>query len=427
MGNEKSADRIYLITRRENQVMSFLMHGPRAIEIHSDSYEKKASDTIALGDIYIGRIQNIVKNINAAFVELTPGNVCYLPLEDIRHPIYTKKGASAKPQAGDELLVQVLREGIKTKAPAVTTNLTLHGKYMLLTTGNRQLSASGKLSAEEKQRLKAIVSDQEKQLRSETEATTGGDTSSASFGWLIRTNAGGRGAELIWKDQQILYRQYTELMERAQYRTCGTCLLRRPQSYLARLSDLYETDADRIMTDDTGLYQELTEYLRVWQPEDLDRLTFYEDHLLPMEKLYALERRLPEALQERVWLPCGGYLIIQPTEALTVIDVNTGKFEGGKKKEAAILKVNKEAAVEIAHQIRLRNLSGIILVDFINMEDSASNQELLSLLNVKLREDPIPTTLIDMTKLQLVEITRLKKEKPLSEIPDIHRFFGRAR
>ena len=427
MGNEKSADRIYLITRRENQVMSFLMHGPRAIEIHSDSYEKKASDTIALGDIYIGRIQNIVKNINAAFVELTPGNVCYLPLEDIRQPVYTKKGASAKPQAGDELLVQVLREGIKTKAPAVTTNLTLHGKYMLLTTGNRQLSASGKLSAEEKQRLKAIVSDQEKQLRSETEATTGGDTSSASFGWLIRTNAGGRGAELIWKDQQILYRQYTELMERAQYRTCGTCLLRRPQSYLARLSDLYETDADRIMTDDTGLYQELTEYLRVWQPEDLDRLTFYEDHLLPMEKLYSLERRLPEALQERVWLPCGGYLIIQPTEALTVIDVNTGKFEGGKKKEAAILKVNKEAAVEIAHQIRLRNLSGIILVDFINMEDSASNQELLSLLNVKLREDPIPTTLIDMTKLQLVEITRLKKEKPLSEIPDIHRFFGRAR
>ena len=427
MGNEKSADRIYLITRRENQVMSFLMHGSRAIEIHSDSYEKNASDTIALGDIYIGRIQNIVKNINAAFVELTPGNVCYLPLEDIRQPVYTKKGSSAKPQAGDELLVQVLREGIKTKAPAVTTNLTLHGKYMLLTTGNRQLSASGKLSAEEKQRLKAIVSDQEKQLRSETEATTGGDTSSASFGWLIRTNAGGRGAELIWKDQQILYRQYTELMERAQYRTCGTCLLRRPQSYLARLSDLYETDADRIMTDDTGLYQELMEYLRIWQPEDLDRLTFYEDHLLPMEKLYSLERRLPEALQERVWLSCGGYLIIQPTEALTVIDVNTGKFEGGKKKEAAILKVNKEAAVEIAHQIRLRNLSGIILVDFINMEDSASNQELLSLLNVKLREDPIPTTLIDMTKLQLVEITRLKKEKPLSEIPDIHRFFGRAR
>lgn len=103
MRNEKSADRIYLVTRRENQVMSFLMHGSRAIEIHSDSYEKKSSDTVALGDIYIGRIQNIVKNINAAFVELTPGNVCYLPWRISMQPIYTKKGAILQShRPGDE-------------------------------------------------------------------------------------------------------------------------------------------------------------------------------------------------------------------------------------------------------------------------------------------------------------------------------------
>ena len=428
MKNEKTGDRIYLITRRENQVLSFLMHGSRAIEIHSDRYEMEPSDAVALGDIYIGRIQNIVKNINAAFVELTPGTVCYLSLEDSRHPIYTKKGASARPQAGDELLVQVLREGIKTKAPAVTTNLTLHGKYLLLTSGNRQLSASNKLPVEEKQRLKTVVSEQEKCLLPETEraeANSAGNNGAPSrlFGWLIRTNAGGKGTEVILNDQQMLYRQYTDLLSRAQYRTCGSCLLRRPQGYLARLADLYETDASRIMTDDARLYQEMTDYLSVWQPEDLARLSFYEDRLLPMEKLYALERRLQEALQERVWLPCGGYLVIQPTEALTVIDVNTGKFDGGKKKESAILKVNREAAVEIAHQIRLWNLSGIILVDFINMETSASNEELLILLHAKLREDPIPTTLVDMTKLQLVEITRLKKEKPLSEIPGIYHLF----
>ena len=421
MEKKGTVDNIYLITRREQRVLSFLMHGSRAIEIHSDVYEKELSDVVALGDIYIGRIQNIVKNINAAFVELTPGNVCYLPLEDIKHPIYTKKGASTKPQAGDELLVQVLREGIKTKAPAVTTNLTLHGKYLLLTTGNLQLAASNKLPAEEKQRLKALVSEQEKCLLPKTESSDGNtagnsDASSRHFGWLIRTNAGGKDAELILKDQKLLYRQYTDLLAHAQYRTCGFCLMRRPQGYLARLADLYEADASQIMTDDADLYQELTDYLKVWQPEDLSRLSFYEDRLLPMEKLYALERRLQEALQERVWLPSGGYLVIQPTEALTVIDVNTGKFDGGKKKEAAVLKVNKEAAEEISHQIRLRNLSGIILVDFINMETSASNEELLALLNGKLREDPIPTTLVDMTKLQLVEITRLKKEKPLSEI-----------
>lgn len=427
MENKKAVDNIYLITRREQQVLSFLMHGSRAIEIHSDRYEVESSDAIALGDIYIGRIQNIVKNINAAFVELVPGKVCYLPLEDIKHPIYTKKGTSAKPQAGDELLVQVLREGIKTKAPAVTTNLTLHGKYLLLTTGNPKLSASNKLQTEEKQRLKALVSEQEKCLSPETKradanATGNNDAPSRHFGWLIRTNAGGKDAELILKDQQMLYHQYTDLLSHVQYRTCGSCLLRRPQGYLARLADLYEADASRITTDDPELYQELTDYLKIWQPEDLSRLFFYEDRLLPMEKLYALERRLQEALQERVWLPCGGYLIIQPTEALTVIDVNTGKFDGEKKKETAVLKVNKEAAEEIAHQIRLRNLSGIILVDFINMESAASNEELLALLNGKLREDPIPTTLVGMTKLQLVEITRLKKEKPLSEIPSIYHF-----
>lgn len=419
--NEKKEDRVYLITRRKDRILSFLMHGSKAIEIHSDP-DTKTSDTAVLGNIYIGRIQNIVKNINAAFVELMPGMVCYLPLEDIRNPIYTKKGASARPQAGDELLVQVLREGIKTKAPAVTTNLTLHGKYMLLTTGNRQLSASGKLNPEEKLRLKTIVAEYEQELLP-IAGKDSDDSQSRSFGWLIRTNAGGKDAGLLRNDQKRLFRQYTELLNRAQYRTCGSCLLQKPQGYLSRLSDLYETDADKIRTDDVDLYRELSEYLTNFQPEDLSRLSLYEDRLLPMEKLYALEHRLQEALKEHVWLPCGGYLVIQPTEALTVIDVNTGKFEGGRKKEAAVLKVNKEAAAEIAHQIRLRNLSGMILVDFINMEASESNEELLSFFGARLREDPIPTTLVDMTKLYLVEITRQKKEKPLHELPDIMHVF----
>jgi ribonuclease G len=134
-----------------------------------------------------------------------------------------------------------------------------------------------------------------------------------------------------------------------------------------------------------------------------------------MAKCYSLERQLEQALQERVWLNSGGYLIIQPTEALTVIDVNSGKFEGGKNREAAFLKLNREAAREIARQLRLRNISGIIIVDFINMEEKASEQELLNLLTHELRKDPIPTTLVDMTKLSLVEITRKKKEKSLAQ------------
>ena len=186
-----------------------------------------------------------------------------------------------------------------------------------------------------------------------------------------------------------------------------------PPAYLARLLDLYEESADVFLTDDKELYDEIQEYLTVHQPEDLSKLSFYEDRLLPMDKLYSLEHQLSLALQEKVWLNSGGYLIIQPTEALTVIDVNTGKYEGGKKQEKTFLKINKEAAIEIARQLRLRNISGIIIIDFINMEEKQSVDELLSLLNSELHKDPIPTTLVDMTKLSLVEITRKKKEKPL--------------
>lgn len=413
----------YIITKMQDKIFSFLQNDKKAIEIHCDPEESGS----ALGNIYIGRIQNIAKNINAAFVEIAPGQNCYLPLEDMKNPIYTKKGTSKLPQQGDELLVQISREGIKTKLPSVTTNLTLHGKYVLLTTGNTQISVSSKLPKEVREKLIQFAYSQEKQIMSAEVLSTNLDIpvqtsrniSDASptrpFGWLLRTNAGTAEETLLIKDMQRLYMQYQTLMQQAKFRTCFSCMLRTPQAYLKRLSDLYDSSVDRILTDDEELYKEIKEYLDQYQAEDSAKLTWYQDELLPLKKLYSLEHQLSEALSERVWLNCGGYLIIQPTEALTVIDVNSGKADGGKKKEAAILKVNKEAAVEIARQIRLRNMSGIIIVDFINMEQPESRHALLELLDIELRKDPVRTVLVDMTKLSLVEITRMKRERPLAE------------
>lgn len=429
-----NTDRFYLVTKMDGHIVSCLLHASRAVEIHCDEEQ----DHSILENIYIGRIKNIAKNIGAAFVELTPGLTCYLALDEIRNPVYTRKGSSRNPQAGDELLVQVIRDSIKTKAPAVTTNLSLHGKYALLTTGNPRISVSAKLPQSEKERLFGIVRAYESKLSdAEKEPTTTqpsdeppgctqeSDTSKKErlaagltdrpFGWLIRTNAGGIAPELLEQDLAWLHAQYLDLMKTAQYRTCGSCLLGRPPAYLKRLTDLYDTDADRIVTDDPALYAAMHDYLAQHQSSDLAKLTRYEDRLLPLAKLYSLERHLKEALSERVWLKSGGYLVIQPTEALTVIDVNTGKYEGGKQKEATFLRINREAAVEIARQLRLRNLSGIILVDFINMESRASNDALLSLLDQELSRDPIRTVLVDMTKLSLVEITRQKRERPLRD------------
>lgn len=379
----------YVVSRRGSQIFSFLLNGSKAVEIHCDACRE---DSI-LDEIYIGKVQNIVKNISAAFVEIAPGTVCYLPLEDLKHPVYTKKGTSQNIQQGDELLVQVKREGIKTKAPAVTTNLTLHGKYALLTTGNTQISVSSKLSKEEKERLLRVVKDNSSADNGSLEGMSAGER---AYGWLLRTNAGGASPEVIKKDLLRLQTKYGELMKTAQYRTCFSCLLARPSAYLKRLSDLYTEEVDEILTDDRELFEQMTEYFQENQPEDTAKLRFYEDRLLPMEKLYSLDHHLKEALGERVWLKSGGYLVIQPTEALTVIDVNTGKFTAGKKKEAAFLKLNQEAALEAARQIRLRNLSGIVIIDFINMEETESETQLLRTLDGALRLDPIRTTLVDM-------------------------------
>lgn len=397
------SENVYLITRMEKRICSFLMQDGRAAEIHRDSDE---ADKVTLGDIYIGKVKNIAKQLDAAFVEISPEQICYLSMKDAKTPVYTKKGSSQRLQAGDELLVQISRESIKSKYPSVTTNLTLHGKYVLLTSGNTTISVSSKIGKDQKERLSGWMREIADGIQLPSDMH--------SFGWLVRTNAKDAPQELIRSDALRLAKQYETLLSLAGYRTCFSCLMRTPPQYLVRLQNLYSDDAQRIITDDPKLFDEIYEYLTQYQNEDTGKLELYRDHLLPMQKLYSLEKQLALALSEKVWLKSGGYLVIQPTEALTSIDVNTGKYEGGKNQEAAFLKINREAAIEIAHQLRLRNLSGIIIVDFINMKQKESVRELLTLLDGELKKDPVPARLIDMTKLSLVEITRMKREKPLS-------------
>ena len=169
------------------------------------------------------------------------------------------------------------------------------------------------------------------------------------------------------------------------------------------------------MTDDRILYEELFSYLSEYQPEDLNKLQFYDQEAPSLNSLYGIAGALENALRERVWLKSGGYLVIQPTEALTVIDVNTGKYQGRKKQQDTFLKINKEAATEIARQLRLRNLSGIIIADFIDMEAQEDQKALMDYLASELKHDPVKTTLVDMTALGLVEITRKKTQKSLFE------------
>lgn len=352
-----------------------------------------------LGNIYVGKVKNIAANISAAFIEIANGQLCYYALNDNDAPIFTTPKKKNTLVAGDELLVQVSREAIKTKAPTVTANLNFAGKYLVLTSGKHHLGLSSKLSPEAKQRLRTIA-----------EPFLGKD-----FGIIVRTNAAEASEDELRAELGELTEAYRHTVETGRNRACFSLVYKEPSAYAARLRGLRADSFNKIVTDRADIYRELKAYLTDRQPADLPKLYFYEETAPSLDSVYGLSKAFEEAGKERVWLKSGGYLVIQPTEALTVVDINTGKYTGKKKKDDTFLKINLEAARELARQLRLRNLSGIIVADFINMDREEDKQTLMAVLASELKKDPVRTSLVDMTPLGLVEITRKKVQKTLAE------------
>lgn len=385
-----------IVKQLNHNIVSALYEEGQMIQVNVDPVE----DVSLLGNIYVGKVKNIVKNINAAFVEIADKQMCYLSLAEATSPIYITK-ANEKICIGDEFLVQISKEDVKTKAPVCSTNISFTGKYMVLVHKKGRLGISSKIEEEgERRRLKKIVN----------------PYLSDEYGLVIRTNAQEAEEGLIIEELKSLVSEYRRIVEQGVYRLRFSLVYRTPRAYLCAIRDNFSKDIEAIITDDAKLYEQMQEYLRLNQQEDLSKLRLYEDKMLPLDKLYSIEHKLSNALREKVWLDCGGSLIIQPTEALTAIDVNTGKAVTKKKQvQETFLKVNLEAAKEIAKQIRLRNLSGIIIVDFIDMEAGKDKKLLMDTLEAYLKTDPIKTTLVDMTALNLVEITRKKVRKPLLE------------
>lgn len=352
-----------------------------------------------LGNIYVGKVKNIAANISAAFIEIANGQLCYYALNDNDAPIFTTPKKKNTLVAGDELLVQVSREAVKTKAPTVTANLNFAGKYLVLTSGKHHLGLSSKLSPEDKQRLRTIA---EPFLEKD-------------FGIIVRTNAAEASEDELRAELGELTEAYHHTVETGRNRACFSLVYKEPSAYAARLRGLRADSFNKIVTDRADIYRELKAYLTDRQPADLPKLYFYEETAPSLDSVYGLSKAFEEAGKERVWLKSGGYLVIQPTEALTVVDINTGKYTGKKKKDDTFLKINLEAARELARQLRLRNLSGIIVADFIDMDREEDKQTLMAVLASELKKDPVRTSLVDMTPLGLVEITRKKVQKTLAE------------
>lgn len=360
---------------------------PQFIKVLSD--EKEDSLT---GNIYVGRVSDVVPGIQGAFVSISNHQKVFLPFKEC----CAQKSAIPLRQ-GDELLVQITASAIKTKLPEASTKLHLAGKYCVCRLNEHGISFSKKISSSKEGELKTAITNADMPGRK-------------GYGFIIRTNAGLLSDPKPLLDEMTQFIDiFEQISQTGKYRTIYSCLYRGEEECIKAVKNIPTDLYSEIVTDISFCYEQLMDCKA--------EVRLYQDESLPLAKLYSLETHLKQALSKKVWLPGGGYLIIEPTEAMTVIDVNSGKGSNqkGMAQGQLYLKTNREAALEIARQLRLRNLSGMIMVDFINMGSSEEEQNLLAYLKECLEKDPVKTRLVDMTALGIVEITRKKENRPLAD------------
>ena len=389
-----------VITNYKNSMISAVYEDKVMTQV---SAERK-KQTARVGNIYVGRIDNIVKNINAAFVNIADGVSCYFDMSAGTEPLFVKKQSPKKISMGDELIVQVTREDVKTKAPVVSAAFSLTGKYIVLVHGGNGIQISKKIQKKaERNSLKALLE----------------PFAPESAGFVVRTNAVNAAKEEIEAEVQQLLEKYKHICSNGIYQAKYTMLHQELPNYLLQFRDSKNNLLDKVVTNIPSVYTELQEFLKKYPlktESGSDVVLEFTEDANELAIRYKVNHFMDRALHRVVYLKSGATIVIDPTEALTVIDVNTGKAISGKKpSEETFFAINMEAVKEIAAQIKLRNLSGIILIDFINVSNPEKKEELKEALRNEFRSDSVQTEVVDITKLGLMELTRKKVYKTLQE------------
>ena len=384
----------FVFTEWNKKKLGILFEDGKAMEIRC--YE---ADSI-LGNVYRARVSNLSPNINAAFVDIKKGESCYLSMDDYH---------GEKLKVGDLVTVQVVRDKIKTKRYAVTTDISLQGDYAV-TTLFAPVGVSSKITdSAKKKELKTLmqnllIAEQDAQFYlAEGNVAEIERIKKLTLGGIIRTQAEHAEDAAITREIEGQARLLYSIMKKSEYATQYTCLYHTEVEYIKDIRRMHALQDVEIVTD----IPEVT--------EAISEIPLYTDEYT-LTLRYSLASLLEKTLSKRAYLKSGAYLVIEPTEAMTVIDVNSGKSIKGKNAEEQFLKINIEAAKEIARQLRLRNISGIVMIDFINMKEESHNHELMKNLAEYVRTDPVRTTVVDMTKLGLVELTRQKGKRALHEV-----------
>lgn len=363
-----------VITKFGDHLVSMLLKDGQPVEFQCVSEKNK----VDIGNIYIGVVKNVVKNINGAFVEFDQDETGFLSM---RHRQY---------KAGDEVLVQIKKEATEEKRPMLSDQIELTGKYLVLTSDKLSVGISNKIhQKEKKQELKEMAEPLVTQ----------------EYGFILRTEAAKANKEDVLMEADRLSAKYHEIVAKRQYRKAPHLVDTNHDALEVLVHDIKPGSIDRIVTDQEEVGEQLKE-----RGYEVSLCSYMAGDI---ERRYRFRHYLSEVFKRKIFMKSGGFLYIEQTEAMAVIDVNTGKSIGKKNQEAHIKKINLEAAKEAARQIRLRNLSGIIMIDFIDMKSKDDEKELLQVMQHYLNGDSKKAVAVDITKLGIMEITRKKEKNPI--------------
>jgi ribonuclease G len=369
---------------------------------------ERKNETGMVGNIYKGKIVRIVPGMDAAFVDIGLEKSAFLYIGDVildrmMYEEFDSLGSLVEfnerieneriegvLEDGQELIVQVAREPIGQKGARVTSKITLPGRLLVLMPGTEHIGVSRRIEQEEER----------KKL-----AATLKEISPKGFGLIARTASEGKSKEELEGDINFLKRIWESIHERAKNVRAPSILYQDLGLVFRVIRDLHSHNLKRIHIDDPAMFAKVKDYLKEYLPEESCEVVFF-DEKDPIFEVFGIEIEIAKLAQKKIWLKSGGYIVLDYTEALTVIDVNTGRYLGKKDLEDTILRTNMEAVKEIAYQVRLRNIGGIIIVDFIDMERKESREAVFQTLVDVLKKDRIKTFAYPISELGLVQITR---------------------
>jgi ribonuclease G len=377
-----------LISHDSNETRVALLENRELVELYVERPKRSV-----VGNVYLGKVKDVLPGMQAAFVDIGLDKNAFLYVDDIVVPTRPEAGArrdiASLVKPGGQLLVQVLKDPMGTKGARVTTEITLPGRFVVLMPLSDSVGVSRKLSDEDRDRLHAVI---------ESSVPPG-------VGAIVRTVSQGVADKEIRADLEFLLRLWKRVSHQAEEALAPEVVYTEMDLSLRLVRDVFSEDFKRLTIDDKATHAKVASFLKKTSPELVKRVSHFRERGALFDA-YGLAPVIESAMKRVVELPSGGHIAVDRTEALTAVDVNTGRYVGRKNLEDTILKINLEAADEVARQLRLRDIGGIIVIDFIDMEIAENRAAVMKRLNAALERDRTKTRVLEMSRLGLVEMTR---------------------